>query len=150
MPGPHQPLSYDGSGSVRDLGEDYPETVDLCRGNIALLDLMVGQFVDSRKKQGKNETSILVFTSDHTWRNDPEVARTGKAFTHVPFMVHFPGQKGYVRVDEAFTTLNLMRMLDHVHAHDGALDDLDQTIRDNRWFFPVPDHEVFLEQLPSK
>jgi glucan phosphoethanolaminetransferase (alkaline phosphatase superfamily) len=150
LPLPHQPFIYNSKGCVCDFEEYYPETVSLCKDQIMYLDHVIGKFVDSLKKQGKYENSIVVFTSDHTWRNDPEVERTGKAFTHVPFMVHFPGQKQYIRVDEPFTTLNLMRLLDHVHAHNGKLDDLDQAIRDNGWFFPVPDHEVFMEKLVSK
>lgn len=105
---PHGPYQYnqDGTRLNNPVGDGEPD-VDVYWMNIAYMDLIVGDIVSALKQRGDYEQSLLVLTSDHSWRYAPGLKHVRDAgaqalekddllpfsYTrHVPLIIKHPGQ----------------------------------------------------------
>jgi arylsulfatase A-like enzyme len=109
------------------------QTVDNYTDNLLYLDRVIGEVVDALKKAGKYESSMLILTSDHGWRHDPERTYADlpredqdprSELRHVPLIVKFPHQStpGEVKTPLTTTELHLIirRALEAARNSEGA------------------------------
>lgn len=99
------------------------------------------------KKAGKWDQATIVITSDHNWRQDPaRPMGSAQWLTHVPLLIHLPGQKSRVPIDAGFSTVHLARFLEAICELDRDYSMVPDLVR-TRWSYqPVDDREVWLEQ----
>lgn len=106
LPVPHAPFifrpdgSYRGpfpirSGAGQDIDADIMGgTPDEYHESLEHLDTMVGEILAAMERAGTLDGSLLIVTSDHSWRIDPEHSATASfdALRHVPLLIKAPGQ----------------------------------------------------------
>ncbi len=111
VPVPHAPFVFNPDGS------DHPadETIDAdnsegYRRHLGYADTLVGQVVDMLRRTGKYDNSLVIITSDHSWRDEPDAAfKQGPDWVRrVPLVIKLPGQKVPQVVDEVVHTNRLM------------------------------------------
>lgn len=97
-PLPHGPFLFDEEGRYRGPYDSQFDTMygtpqDYLR-HLRLLDRRVGEIVEHLKAAGRFDDALIVFTSDHSWRRDPQLPATADApeRRHVPLLIKFPGQ----------------------------------------------------------
>lgn len=150
LPAPHTPFVCRPDG-LRELNAPYDFTDEtLARDHLAYADRMIGDFLDQLRKSGKYDNSIIVLTSDHSWREDPTLQRTARDLTHVPVLIRFPGQKQRVTVTAPFSTSALGELLEYVRTSPQGWRDLDQVVATRQWHFPVADEEVEIKYIPIR
>jgi arylsulfatase A-like enzyme len=106
---PHHPflLNPDGTFHGRDWGENAYER------NLAYLDRVIGKLVSELKSAKRYDDSMLILTSDHSWRRDPDIPNPSREeLTHVPLIIKLPGQTESQRVDDDFRTCHLGEFID--------------------------------------
>jgi membrane-anchored protein YejM (alkaline phosphatase superfamily) len=148
IPVPHFPFCYSAEGQ-RPLESEYPlGSEDLAREQLAYTDRLIGELLDGLKRLGKYERATIVLTSDHTWRNDPEL-RHGSArhWSHVPLLIKFPGQKERIEVDAPFTTSRLERLLDAVRKTGYDISRLRAILEAESFHVAIADEEADLTKV---
>jgi hypothetical protein len=113
-PIPHPPYLVDGQGNPR--GRDPEARVSAnaegYERNLAYLDRLVGGIVSELKAAGRFDGSLLILTSDHSWRQDPAVANPSPdELTHVPLILKLPGQTESIQVTDDFRTYRLGELI---------------------------------------
>jgi sulfatase-like protein len=70
-------------------------TPDDYRRSLGHLDRVVDRVVRTLKDAGWYDRALLVMTSDHAWRNDPNLINTidHPGMRHVPLLIKVPGQR---------------------------------------------------------
>lgn len=155
LPLPHYPFCY-GPEGVKPLNVGYdrwsPEGMN---DQLIYLDQVIGRILDQIRAAGKEANSTVILTSDHSWRCDPRLRRywsdeagLGRAQTHVPLLIRFPGQTRPVLVDAPFSTVNLQRLLQAVRTGPQRLEHLPRLVREGDMYVAVPDAEA-LEPRPQ-
>ncbi|HEY8241006.1 MAG TPA: sulfatase-like hydrolase/transferase, partial [Kiritimatiellia bacterium] len=118
---PHYPYVWNSEGEK----QPYPErpldqTVVNYRDNLMYLDTVIGEIVGALEEAGKFDSSMLVLTSDHSWRNDPVHGHAGyeeedrnphSTLRHVPLVVKYPGQREARVVDDPVSTADVHLMV---------------------------------------
>jgi hypothetical protein len=115
VPAPHAPFIFDGlgrytgpfpveSGALQDVDADIMAGTpsDYHRG-LLYLDHLVGEIVSDLNASGELDRALVVMTSDHSWRTDPDMvpAEAHDRKRHVPLLVKLPGQtEGRVMDDD--------------------------------------------------
>jgi hypothetical protein len=134
LPSPHAPFVFGPDGRylgpfpVRSrLDEDID--VDIMGGsradyhrNVLHLDTVVGRIVDRLRRAGRFDKSLVIMTSDHSWRTDPDIPRTlePERVRHVPLLIKVPGQNERRTIDAPFDDRSLGSIIEA--ALDGRLD----------------------------
>ncbi|MBI3417136.1 MAG: sulfatase-like hydrolase/transferase [Verrucomicrobia bacterium] len=127
-PLPHGPFVMNEDGSYRvpySISEvlygGIPSTVEDYHRHLKYLDVIVGQIVAHLKAAGKYDGAMIVMTSDHSWRHEPEkfkgrvVDLTEVDFRKVPLLIKFPGQQSAHTVDKTvYNHLALRPLIDFV------------------------------------
>ena len=117
VPVPHAPFVFnaDGTDHPADTIEDSGNLEDY-RRHLGYVDTLVGQIVNTLRRRGKYDNSLIILTSDHGWRCDPDPAyRQGPdTIPSVPLVIKLPGQKVPQVVDEALCTKDLLPVLESV------------------------------------
>jgi hypothetical protein len=150
LPLPHYPFCY-GPQGVKPLNVGYDRwSPEALQEQLVYLDQVIGQILEQIRAAGKEANSTVILTSDHSWRCDPQLRRywsdgagLGRAQTHVPLLIRFPGQTGPVLVDAPFSTVNLQRLLEAVRTGQQRPEELPQWVRQGDMYVPVPDPEAF-------
>jgi hypothetical protein len=126
LPVPHAPFIFRPDGSYRGpfpirsgAGEDID--ADIMGGtpaeyhdSLQHLDALVGEIMASMERAGTLDGSLLIVTSDHSWRIDPEhsaIANTD-ALRHVPLLIKVPGQHRPGTIDAPMEALNLKPLIE--------------------------------------
>jgi len=115
-PLPHQPFLFKPDGSLRGPQEEvYEDTPDNYNNNLAQLDRVIGEFVELMKKKGIFDDALLILTSDHSWRDDPEKnsGQIQSPDTHVPLIVKLPGQNRPFNIKSRFVTSRLRPIINY-------------------------------------
>jgi hypothetical protein len=134
LPSPHAPFvfapdgGYLGPFPVRSrLDEDID--VDIMGGtradyhrNVLHLDTVVGRIVDRLRRAGRFDKSLVIMTSDHSWRTDPDMPRSlePERVRHVPLLIKVPGQSERRTIDAPFDGRSFGPIIEA--ALDGRLD----------------------------
>ena len=148
IPVPHFPFCYSAEGS-RPLEKEYSlESAELAREQLAYTDRLIGEIIDRLKRLGKYERATIVLTSDHTWRNDPELPpRSARHWSHVPLLIKFPGQEERIDVDVPFTTSRLERLLEAVRRTGHDLSHLPAILSAESFHVAIADEEADLSRV---
>jgi hypothetical protein len=90
--------------------------------NLAAMDALIGDFVSTLRRSGRYDGSVVVLTSDHGWRHDPDrlAGRSVAPLTRVPLLVKGPHQATAARVDGRFETCHLGRLLESLVRPDAG------------------------------
>ena len=115
VPAPHAPFIFDGEGRYRgpfEVGSGTTQDIDtdIMAGTpsdyhrgLLYLDHLVGGIVNELKASGELDRALVIMTSDHSWRTDPDVppAEEHARKRHVPLLIKLPGQtEGRVMDDD--------------------------------------------------
>jgi hypothetical protein len=134
VPTPHAPFIFDGEGrylgpfpiessATQDVDADIMAGTpsDYHRG-LLYLDHVVGEIVSDLKASGELDRALVVMTSDHAWRTDPDIvpAEAHARKRHVPLLVKLPGQTEGRMMDDDIALDELRPLLER--AIRGTLD----------------------------
>ena len=96
-------------------------TVDNYMGNLAYMDIVVGEICQALRQSGRWENSLVIFTSDHNWRFDPLLPESRadiedpnpiSIWKHVPLIIKYPGQKtGLIQSKHRVIQGNVARLI---------------------------------------
>jgi hypothetical protein len=120
-PLPHGPLIFNADGSYRGYGPYWDSTaVEYVRGyeaHLYYLDRTIGWIVRSLQETDQFESSLIIMTSDHSWRLEPDgpVYKTNplaKEFLHVPLIIKWPGQSKGVVIEREYRLTDLHLLLE--------------------------------------
>jgi arylsulfatase A-like enzyme len=72
-------------------------------------DRVLGEILQTLDSTGRLDRTLLIATSDHSWRKEPDsaTARLPDAGIHVPLFVKWPGQTRQLVSDSTFCHLGL-------------------------------------------
>jgi len=118
-PAPHGPWIVDERGGIcpREEAIWQPNSGDMFRKgyrrSLSHLDGLVGRIVSGLRQRDLFDDSLLILTSDHDWRSDPdEPYRPGQdECRHVPLLVKLPGQTMGLAISETFETRHLREVV---------------------------------------
>jgi len=124
-PLPHAPYIFDTHGNF--IG-DYPVRWHLAHNDdedrmlgtreeyarhLVYLDRVIGGFMDELRRDGKYDDALVIITSDHHWRTDPDTAMLRRSFRWVPLIVKLPGQHAGAAVDDTFPNRESWHFVEH-------------------------------------
>ena len=111
-PAPHFPMIFrpDGSHNALSIGSDGPAYLD----QLAYADALLGRMLDRLRASGHYDDALIVVTSDHGWREDPDPSftRDPRRVHRVPLVVKWPGQTGGHVVDAPLVNNRIGRLID--------------------------------------
>ena len=114
FPLPHAPFVYNPDGSYRGpfRGEILEGSAADYERSLRYLDVVIGDFVNDLKRAGVYDSALVILTSDHSWRLDPDsaVRSTPDAFRRVPLLVKWPGEGAGV-IDRPFCLSGLREVI---------------------------------------
>jgi arylsulfatase A-like enzyme len=124
-PLPHAPFIFNEDGRFRgvySIDFDRPTgyldgawgTVEEYQRQLGYLDHVIGGFMDELKRSGKFDDALIILTSDHSWRFDPDTRLRAETRRWVPLLVKLPGQRHEVDVDTPFPNAKLGAFARHV------------------------------------
>ncbi|NQT40950.1 MAG: sulfatase-like hydrolase/transferase [Planctomycetes bacterium] len=121
-PFPHAPFVFNGDGSYAGPvpAGDKGYTVKGYHRQLCYLDRLVGEIVDRLRKADRFDRAMIILTSDHTWRHDPDpdMQQAGMKDRRIPLIVKMPGQTESVWLDEPFETMRMQPLLEMVMRGD--------------------------------
>jgi phosphoglycerol transferase MdoB-like AlkP superfamily enzyme len=114
-PMPHGPYVLNEVGEYQGpyAGDKWESTIEEYDQHLKYMDLVLGQLISNLKNNNKYEDTLLVVTSDHSWRHDPDVKHDDKSDMDVPLLIKWPNQKlGYtvsssIKANELKTILKM-------------------------------------------
>lgn len=116
LPLPHAPFIFDQRGNFRGQyqGERMSDDSAGYERHLRYTDRVLGEMLDTLERAGRLDNSLLVVTSDHSWRRDPDsaLAKLPDAGLRVPLLVKWPGQERAIVSDEPFCALGLWPVLE--------------------------------------
>jgi len=110
----HYPLPHDMVTQNREFGDASGTGGDpaaLYGAALRDADRLLGELMDGLKSAGKWEDSLVVFTSDHGWRDDPQPVQPETSSCHVPLIIKLPRQRRGEDSLAAFDTRRLREIL---------------------------------------
>ncbi len=110
FPLPHAPFIFEADGRYRGPfpGGRMEGTAEDYSRQLRYLDDVLGRFLDSLEASGRLDSALLIVTSDHSWKKDPDrAARTVERLQRVPLVVKWPGQGVGKIVEEEVCLLEL-------------------------------------------
>jgi hypothetical protein len=120
LPVPHYPFIWNPDGSYRGPFEGDRRSDDTAgyHRNMLYADRMLGEILDTLHRTGRFDRTLLVVTSDHAWRKEPDSTLLARpdAPRRVPLLIKWPGQQRPMVRDERFCTLGISPILDAVMA----------------------------------
>lgn len=122
-PLPHGPLIFNADGSYRGCGPYWDSTpeqyVQGYEGHMRYLDQTIGWIVGALRETNQFESSLIIMTSDHSWRLEPDgpdykTNPLAKEFLHVPLIIKWPGQSKGVVIESEYHLTDLHQLLEKV------------------------------------
>jgi hypothetical protein len=140
-PLPHAPFIYNEDGSFRGVYTiDWHRptgdtdgawgTEEEYQRQLVYLDRVVGHLMDRLKKAGKYDDALIVLTSDHSWRFDPDTKLATEARRWVPLLVKLPGQTQGCVVDEPFANVHYHGFVRAVLRGDSGDPEIDALLKE--------------------
>ena len=117
-PFPHGPFVFNPDGSFYGpvpAGE-AGHTPEGYHRQLCYLDRLVGEIIDRLRAAGKLDRAMIVLTSDHSWRSDPDPAMQQQSMENhrVPLIVKLPGQTEGIWLDEPFESIRIQPLIEMV------------------------------------
>ena len=112
VPTPHAPYVFNSDGSYHGPDQGLSDTAGYMR-QLGYVDTLVGQIVQTLGA-GRFHDALIVLTSDHGWRFDPDPAfRQGPDWDRrIPLIVKYPGQRRSQVVDKPTCSNQLQEILE--------------------------------------
>lgn len=111
LPLPHAPFVFNADGSFRGRyrGTRLSEDTAGYHRHLLYTDKVLGEILQTLDSTGRYDQSLVVVTSDHSWRREPDSTLTQRpdAGLRVPLLVKWPGQKTAIVSDSVFCALGL-------------------------------------------
>jgi hypothetical protein len=138
---PHFPYIYNRDGH-KILFHIYKGTPINYYGNLSYLDRKIGEIISTLKQANKFDNSLVIMTSDHSWREDPSYDKTNwwwryKKY-HVPLFIKMPHQKRSIEIDSKFNTFKLGSFINTYLDGDFTLAEAKYLLSDEKYFSPDP------------
>lgn len=113
---PHYPFIWNPDGTYR--GADMASTAEGYDRNLEYLDFYIGQVLETLEGAGKLDDALLVITSDHNWRFEPEPDLRADADwgRRVPLIIKLPRQRAGRVLDGRIQTNHLKPLFEAVFA----------------------------------
>jgi hypothetical protein len=115
FPLPHGPFVYNADGSYRGpfRGRPTDGTPADYERSLRYLDSVIGELTNEIRGAGLFDSALVVLTSDHSWRVDPDTTRMHRpdAYRRVPLLVKWPGQKVPEVIDSPFCLSGLRSLV---------------------------------------
>ena len=121
---PHHPFIWDRYGQkdeTRWASDPLAPSIPGYMDNLKRTDFIIGELVDKLKSVGKYDQSLIIFTSDHAWREDPDQSvpienniDTISEIRHVPLIIKFPGQQVRLDRDEFIQTSDIYPFIEPI------------------------------------
>jgi len=137
---PHFPYIFNRSGpkklfAIYNSENDYYD-------NLAYLDEKIGEIIVILKEANKFENSLIIMTSDHSWRFDPAYDKTNPWWIferlHVPLFIKMPAQNRSLEIDSKFNTFMLGNFINKYLDGDFTLSEVQSLLSDEKYFSPDP------------
>lgn len=115
VPLPHPPFVFGADGSYHGTDVEMNDPEDYER-HLHYLDAVIGQIVDTLRATGQFDDALIIMTSDHSWRAEPDPAnREGADWNRrVPLIIKLPGQQSSVVIDDELCTNQLGPLFESV------------------------------------
>lgn len=136
---PHFPYIFNRDGHKK-LFHIYKWNPSNYYDNLAYLDRKIGEIISVLKKANKFDSSLIIMTSDHSWREDPDYDKTNwwwryKKY-HVPLFIKMPHQKYSIEIDSKFNTFKLGNFVNRYLDEDFTLDEVKSLLSNEDYFTP--------------
>jgi hypothetical protein len=114
IPLPHQPFIFNEDGSYRPVYD--ADSAEGYLRNLRYADRVLGKCLERLKATGKFDPALLVVTSNHGWREEPEPDyRRGPHWKRrVPLVIKLPGQKSKRCIGHPIETNRLRPLVEAV------------------------------------
>lgn len=116
LPLPHAPFVFNADGSFRGRYQGMRMSEDTAgyHRHLQYADHVLGEILQTLDSTGRFDQSLVVVTSDHSWRKEPDSAltRLPDAGLRVPLLVKWPGQKTAMVSGEPFCALGLWPVIE--------------------------------------
>jgi hypothetical protein len=128
-PWPHAPFVFTANGCYSGATLDNTNTNDYLR-QIAYVDHLIGEIVGTLQAAGKFDEALLIITSDHGWRFDPDqVVRALPKFDRsVPLLIKLPGQCSAHVIRQEFCNNQLAPLVEAVLSGNNNTEELVQLL----------------------
>jgi hypothetical protein len=132
-PLPHGPLIFNADGSYRGVVTDgrltKEELVQGYEAHLHYLDQTIGWIIRSLRETGQFESSLIIMTSDHSWRREPDgpdykTNPSAKQYLHVPLLIKWPGQSKGVVIEREYHLTDLHQLLEKALKETIEIDDV--------------------------
>lgn len=138
---PHFPYVYNRDGHKKFFNI-YKWNPCNYHGNLAYLDKMIGEIISVLKKSNKFDNSLIIMTSDHSWRNDPNYFGKKKSIlkrSHIPLFIKLPYQDHSIKINSRFTTSKLGTIINNYLDGNFTIARARSILRDKSFFLhPIP------------
>lgn len=118
LPLPHAPFVFEADGRYRGPfeGERMESDSVAYERHLRYSDLVLGEILAALEGAGRLDPSLLILTSDHSWKLDPDSTRRAVPGSdrRVPLVIKWPGQREGLRDTEPFCELGMGAVLDGV------------------------------------
>ena len=108
---PHFPYIFTRHGHKDFFAVYEHEEISNYYENLAYLDEKIGEIVSTLKESNNYSDSLIIMTSDHSWRFDPDYDKTNWWWNfekrRVPLFIKMPYQNRSVAIDTFFNTFRL-------------------------------------------
>jgi len=108
---PHFPYIFTRDGHKELFAVYKAEDISNYYGNLAYLDEKIGEIISTLKESNNYTNSLIIMTSDHSWRYDPDYDKTNWWWIfekrHVPLFIKMPNQSRSIQIDTTFKTFML-------------------------------------------
>lgn len=139
-PLPHAPFIWNEDGTFRGV---YPidwhrtsaemdgalGTEEEYQRQLVYFDKVVGELMDRLREEGKFDDALIVLTSDHSWRFDPDSKLANGARRWVPLMVKLPGQTRGCVIDTPISNIRYQGFVRHVLRGDAGDPEIEAILR---------------------
>ena len=136
---PHFPYVYNRDGH-KNFFHAYKWTPLNYHGNLAYLDRKIGEIISTLKQANKFDNSLIIMTSDHSWRRDPDYDKNNWWWIfekyHVPLFIKMPHQKSSIKIDSKFNTFKIGSFINKSLDGDFTLAEVKSLLSDDDYFTP--------------
>jgi len=149
---PHFPYVFNRNGHKKLFAIYKGKEVSNYYGNLAFLDEKIGEIIAILKESNKFDNSLIIMTSDHSWRYDPDYDKDNLLLKkrHVPLIMKMPHQECSIEIDSKFNTFKLGNFINKYLDGDFILSEVKTLLSKENYFTPttlVKNNRKFNSQL---
>jgi len=137
---PHFPYVFNRDGHKKLFAIYKRDSIPDYYGNLTCLDEKIGEIISTLKQANKFDNSLIIMTSDHSLRYDPDYKKDNSLLEkhHIPLFIKMPYQKHSLEIDSKFNTYKLGSFINKYLDGDFTLDEVKSLLGDEKYFSPDP------------